>query len=83
MMPKIIALSFLFALPAFASEPSDACREGAAYCHVAYLQLEECERVNAGDPQACEAARAEADRQCMATTSACHTDGSREKPDSQ
>lgn len=85
MMPKILALSFalVLAVPALASSPSDACREGAAYCHVAYTQLEACERANPEAPDACEAERAEATRQCMETTSACHTDGSRAKPEAQ
>lgn len=83
MMLRIVALSFLFTLPAYASSPSDACREGAAYCHVAYLQLEQCEKANPDAPDACEAERAEATRQCAETTSVCHTDGSRAKPQPQ
>lgn len=84
-MLRILALSFatVLALPALASSPSEACRDGAAYCHVAYLQLEECEKANPDAPEACDAARAEADRQCMETTSVCHTDGSRAKPQAQ
>lgn len=77
MTTRIFTLLVALSLPAFASEPSDACREGAAYCHAAWEQLEACEQRNAGP---CEAEEAEALRQCAETNAACHTDGSRAKP---
>ena len=77
---RILLAAFVLALPALATPPSEPCREGAVVCHDAYVKLEKCEQANPQDPNACGAERLEADRSCMQTTGACHTDGSRLKP---
>lgn len=77
---RILSMSLALSLPALAVPPSEPCREGASYCREAYVKLEKCEQEAAGQPDACGAERAEADRTCMQTTSACHTDGSRARP---
>lgn len=77
---RILSMSLAFALPALATPPSEPCREGASYCREAYVKLEKCEQAAQGQPDACGAERAEADRTCMQTTSVCHTDGSRARP---
>jgi len=66
--------------PARASDPSGACKEGAALCKEAFERLQSCESKNPTTPDACVGERAEADNACKTTTSACHTDGSREPP---
>ena len=80
MSPRLLLASFALALPALATPPSEPCREGAVVCRDAYVKLEKCEQGNPDAPDACGAERLEAERACMQTTGACHTDGSRFKP---
>lgn len=63
-----------------ADGPSDPCRDGAVQCRDAWARLDQCEREHGAAAEACRKVRDDADTACKATTSACHTDGSRSTP---
>lgn len=75
-----LALALGLAAPARATDPSGACKEGAALCKEAFDRLDACEKKNPTAPDMCVGERAETENACKTTTSACHTDGSREPP---
>lgn len=81
---RLFALAVaLAALPAVAGEPSAPCRDGATRCREAWVKLDECTAARQESAEtACTAERAEAEAACKESTSACHTDGSRNPPTS-